>query len=74
MLLKGDVVVAEIEEGLKNKIAELKEHDVFPTMALVRVGERFSDIAYEASIVRACEAMEFRPGCSDLLLMCVRSS
>lgn len=57
MLLKGDVVVAEIEEGLKSKITELKDHDVFPTMALVRVGERFSDIAYEASIVRACDAM-----------------
>jgi methylenetetrahydrofolate dehydrogenase (NADP+)/methenyltetrahydrofolate cyclohydrolase len=60
MLLKGDVVVAEIEEGLKSKIAELKKHDVFPTMALVRVGERFSDIAYEASIIRACEALDIQ--------------
>jgi len=57
MILKGNEVVQEIEEGLKKRISNLKEKDIFPTMALVRVGERFNDIAYEESIMKACEEL-----------------
>lgn len=57
MILNGDVVVEEINKELTGKIEELKKHDVFPTIALVRVGERFSDIAYEAMIIRTCKTL-----------------
>lgn len=57
MILNGNAVVAKIEEDLKNRIAEMKKHDVDPTMALVRVGDRFSDIAYESTIIKVCEEL-----------------
>lgn len=57
MILNGNEVVVEIEEGLKKRITTLKERDVFPTMALVRVGDRSSDIAYEESIMKACDEL-----------------
>lgn len=45
--LKGAPVAAAITEGCKKKIQELKEKNIVPTLAIVRIGARSDDEAYE---------------------------
>jgi methylenetetrahydrofolate dehydrogenase (NADP+)/methenyltetrahydrofolate cyclohydrolase len=54
-LLKGAPVAAALNEKLASKVSELKDQGVFPTLAIVRVGERPDDVAYEAGAVKRCE-------------------
>lgn len=53
--LKGAPVAKAIDERSRSGIETLSEKGVAPTLALVRVGEREDDIAYENGAVKRCE-------------------
>ena len=47
MLLKGAEVAKALTEGLHAKTEELKKNGVEPCLAILRVGAREDDLAYE---------------------------
>lgn len=51
-LLKGGAVAAAITEKLSEETARLKETGVVPTLAVLRVGAREDDLAYERGILK----------------------
>ena len=53
--LKGAPVAVAIDERSRAGIAALAEKGIAPMLALVRVGEREDDIAYENGAVKRCE-------------------
>lgn len=55
-LLLGLPVANALTERLTGRVAALKEAGVVPTLALVRVGQREDDLAYERGILKRCEA------------------
>lgn len=54
-LLKGAQVADALNASLAKEIETLKAKGVAPTLAIVRVGERGDDIAYERSAMKRCE-------------------
>lgn len=54
-LLKGAPVVSAINEELIKEAEQLRKSNVIPTLAIVRVGEREDDIAYERGAIKRCE-------------------
>ena len=54
-ILKGAEVTKALNESLIEKTNALKEKGVFPTLAIVRVGERDDDISYEKGATKRCE-------------------
>lgn len=56
-ILDGKQVVAVINEKLKADVERLKSDGVTPTLAIVRVGERSDDIAYERGATKRCETI-----------------
>ncbi len=54
-LLKGTEVATSINERSLSQLDLLKAAGIFPTLAIVRVGEREDDIAYEIGAVKRCE-------------------
>ncbi len=56
-ILKGKPVVEEMKEAMKKSIQEYEKKGIFPTMAIIRVGSREDDIAYEKAIMRNCESV-----------------
>ena len=46
-LLKGKIVAEEINKRSIELVNELKEKDIIPTLAIVRVGEKQADLSYE---------------------------
>lgn len=56
-LLYGKPVVERIASDLHPRIEALNEVGVKPTLALVRVGERADDLAYERTAVRRADAL-----------------
>ncbi len=54
-LLKGAPVVAAMNEQVSNQVQALKEKGVDSTLAIVRVGEKPDDIAYEQGATKRCE-------------------
>lgn len=54
-ILKGAPVVAQLNEKLTRKVAELNAGDIYPQLAILRVGEKPDDIAYERGAVKRCE-------------------
>lgn len=55
MLLKGAEVSKALNEKIKKEVVELKEKGIYPTLAMVRVGERPDDISYEKGATKRCE-------------------
>ena len=53
--LKGAPVAKAIDERSKSDIALLAGKGMTPTLALVRVGAREDDLAYENGAVKRCE-------------------
>lgn len=49
---RGMPVVKAMAEEFRARVAELKEKGVYPKLAVVRVGEREDDIAYEKGIMK----------------------
>ncbi|RQD69120.1 MAG: bifunctional 5,10-methylenetetrahydrofolate dehydrogenase/5,10-methenyltetrahydrofolate cyclohydrolase [Tindallia sp. MSAO_Bac2] len=56
-LLKGKPVADAIVDALKNDTTVLESKDIKPCLALVRVGEKSDDVAYERAIVKRCDAV-----------------
>lgn len=56
-LLKGLPVAKALTEQLQERVTELKERGVTPTLAIVRVGERSDDLAYERGAMKRCDAV-----------------
>jgi len=56
-IMKGAEVTAAINEDLKARLAVLQEKGITPTLALVRVGERPDDIAYEKGVLKRCNGI-----------------
>lgn len=54
-VLKGAPVVEAMNEAIGREAAALKSKGVEPTLAIVRVGEREDDIAYERGAMKRCE-------------------
>ena len=54
-VLKGASCAKALTEELAERTNALKEKGVTPTLALLRVGERGDDIAYENAAVKRCE-------------------
>lgn len=54
-LLKGPEVTAALNAKLVKQTAELKAAGIYPTMAMLRVGEREEDISYERGAVKRCQ-------------------
>lgn len=56
-LLKGAPVAAALNEGTSAMTAALRAKGVVPTLAIVRVGERADDLAYERGAEKRCAAV-----------------
>ena len=54
-ILKGVSVVAVLNEEMAREVESLKRLGIVPTLAIVRVGEREDDIAYERGAMKRCE-------------------
>lgn len=54
-LLKGAPVAGAITERLIARAGQLRSRGVVPTLAIVRVGERCDDLAYENAAIRRCD-------------------
>jgi len=54
-ILKGAPVVAALNEEMAREVERLKSMGIVPTLAIVRVGEREDDIAYERGTMKRCE-------------------
>lgn len=59
-ILKGAPVADAINERSRESIAALEATGVFPTLAMVRVGAREDDIAYESGAAKRCEKVGVR--------------
>lgn len=56
-ILSGKEVAAALKEDLLKRVAALKDKGVTPTLAIVRVGEKDSDIAYEKGAMKKSETL-----------------
>lgn len=54
---KGGPVAAALSEKMAAKVAALKEWGITPTLAILRVGERDSDLSYERGAMKRCAAV-----------------
>ena len=52
---KGAPVAAALSETVAAEAAALKERGVVPTLAILRVGQRDDDLAYERGAMKRCE-------------------
>jgi methylenetetrahydrofolate dehydrogenase (NADP+)/methenyltetrahydrofolate cyclohydrolase len=59
-VLKGSLVTAAINAELSQRIEKLRDKGVTPCLAIVRVGERPDDLAYENSAAKRCEKLGVR--------------
>ena len=53
-ILSGKDVAAALQKELLERVEKLKEKNITPTLAIVRVGEKESDIAYERGATKKC--------------------
>jgi methylenetetrahydrofolate dehydrogenase (NADP+)/methenyltetrahydrofolate cyclohydrolase len=56
-LLLGKEISGEMTPGLSERSDNLSKRDVTPTLALVRVGARDDDLAYERSVMKRSESV-----------------
>ena len=60
-VLKGGPVAKALSEQLLEKSEKLKAQGIIPTLAILRVGENESDLAYERGILSRCEKTGVTP-------------
>ena len=60
-LLKGKAVADRINEEILDRTPALYEKGSVPTLAIVRVGENPSDIAYENGAVKKAKSLGLQP-------------
>ena len=56
-ILKGAPVAAALTERLTARAEALKARGIFPSLAIVRLGENESDVAYERGAIKRCEKL-----------------
>lgn len=56
-LLKGAEVASALREQMTQQVEALNKQGVVPTLAIVRVGERQDDVAYEKGATKRAEAL-----------------
>lgn len=56
-VLKGNVVAAKIKEDMIERIKKLEANGTYPTLGIVRLGDNASDVSYEKSIIKNCDAI-----------------
>ena len=59
-ILKGAEVASAIYTQLTDRVAALQARGVVPCLAIVRVGARDDDVAYESSVAKRCESLGVR--------------
>ncbi len=57
IILKGLPVAKALTEELGRRCDELKNHGCLPTIAILRIGENESDLAYERGVLKRCETI-----------------
>lgn len=57
LLMKGKPVADEISIGIAETVRSLTEKRIVPKLAIVRVGSRPDDLAYERGIVKKCTTL-----------------
>ena len=57
LFLKGAEVSRSIKETMIKNVSVLESHGISPTVAVVRVGDKESDISYEKSIIKCCDSV-----------------
>ncbi len=55
--LLGKEVTASLNERIKEGVSELQSKGITPTLAIIRVGEKESDISYERGATKRCETL-----------------
>ncbi|WP_409069616.1 bifunctional 5,10-methylenetetrahydrofolate dehydrogenase/5,10-methenyltetrahydrofolate cyclohydrolase [Clostridium sp. FAM 1755] len=56
-ILYGNEVALKIKEDLNLRIDKLKEKNIIPKLAILRMGNKQDDISYERSIIKNCEKL-----------------
>ena len=54
-ILRGAPAAAAITEDVRNRSEALRERGIVPCLAILRVGEREEDLAYERAALKRCE-------------------
>ena len=54
-IIKGKPVADKISENLKKEVSNLNEMGINPKLAIVRVGARLDDLAYERGALKRCQ-------------------
>ncbi|MDR3242586.1 MAG: bifunctional 5,10-methylenetetrahydrofolate dehydrogenase/5,10-methenyltetrahydrofolate cyclohydrolase [Clostridiales Family XIII bacterium] len=57
LLLKGKPVADKLAGKVKSSLENLKENGVTPALAIIRVGNKPDDLAYERGAAKRCESM-----------------
>lgn len=65
-ILYGNEVASKIKEDLKLRIEKLKEKNIIPKLAILRMGNKQDDIAYERSIIKSCEKLNIETKVEEL--------
>ncbi|MBD5586643.1 bifunctional 5,10-methylenetetrahydrofolate dehydrogenase/5,10-methenyltetrahydrofolate cyclohydrolase [Clostridium botulinum] len=65
-ILYGNEVVLKIKEDLNLRIDKLKEKNIIPKLAILRMGNKPDDIAYERSIIKSCEKLNIETKVEEL--------
>ncbi|KEI91514.1 bifunctional 5,10-methylenetetrahydrofolate dehydrogenase/5,10-methenyltetrahydrofolate cyclohydrolase [Clostridium botulinum] len=65
-ILYGNEVALKIKEDLNLRIDKLKEKNIIPKLAILRMGNKQDDIAYERSIIKGCEKLNIETKVEEL--------
>jgi len=57
-ILEGKLVVAAINQRILAQVEQLATKGITPALAIVRVGEKSDDIAYERGAIRRCDSLK----------------
>lgn len=57
IVLKGKPIADKIKEDITERVKQLKEKNLIPRLAIIRLGEDPSDISYERGIVKNAEKL-----------------
>ena len=57
IIMKGSDVVSAIKEELLSEVETLKQNNIIPCLAIIRVGTRQDDLAYERGAVKRMESV-----------------
>ncbi|BDB01092.1 bifunctional 5,10-methylenetetrahydrofolate dehydrogenase/5,10-methenyltetrahydrofolate cyclohydrolase [Clostridium botulinum] len=65
-ILYGNEVALKIKEDLNLRIDKLKEKNIIPKLAILRMGNKPDDISYERSIIKSCERLNIETKVEEL--------